>query len=334
MSWGLLGGLGKGVAAAGQAYGTATGNMAMAQWQDERATQREKMLAELRHKYRMNEIAAQRQMVNDGQGNVWQVGMDGTASPVMAETQQPYQMPEGSYFDEEDRQQVEGGLLSTARQQLNVGGDQGRFQPFEHPELGWVQQGPDGKLHQFDPKKMPGGDGGSGRLPGGLKDSDLRAQYNMHLERIMPRQDAQFMAKLQDYKGRYGENGLSMLMQEYADAPDYHAWVNQMYGMELPPGHPSLRQQSQQSVPAEMNQAPQVTAETARAQAESEAREKHPGNGLLHINRRKRYVEERTKELITQGGEPARPTTDAQFDALPSGAIYIDPDDGKPYRKP
>lgn len=30
---------------------------------------------------------------------------------------------------------------------------------------------------------------------------------------------------------------------------------------------------------------------------------------------------------------PARPTTDAEFNALPSGALFIDPDDGKTYRK-
>jgi hypothetical protein len=30
----------------------------------------------------------------------------------------------------------------------------------------------------------------------------------------------------------------------------------------------------------------------------------------------------------------ARPTTDAEYDALPQGATYIDPDDGKTYRKP
>ncbi|NOV17884.1 hypothetical protein E5S70_17685 [Ensifer adhaerens] len=35
-----------------------------------------------------------------------------------------------------------------------------------------------------------------------------------------------------------------------------------------------------------------------------------------------------------RGGKIARPTTDAEFEALPSGAIYIDPDDGKQYRKP
>lgn len=34
------------------------------------------------------------------------------------------------------------------------------------------------------------------------------------------------------------------------------------------------------------------------------------------------------------GGQAARPTSDAEFDALPSAALYIDPDDGKPYRKP
>lgn len=38
-----------------------------------------------------------------------------------------------------------------------------------------------------------------------------------------------------------------------------------------------------------------------------------------------------------QGGsspQAARPTTQADFDALPSGATYIDPDDGRTYRKP
>jgi len=40
-------------------------------------------------------------------------------------------------------------------------------------------------------------------------------------------------------------------------------------------------------------------------------------------------------QLGTQVTAPtARPTTQAQFNALPSGAMYIDPDDGKTYRKP
>lgn len=33
-------------------------------------------------------------------------------------------------------------------------------------------------------------------------------------------------------------------------------------------------------------------------------------------------------------GEPARPTTDEEYNALPSGSLFIDPDDGKTYRKP
>ena len=32
--------------------------------------------------------------------------------------------------------------------------------------------------------------------------------------------------------------------------------------------------------------------------------------------------------------EPARPMTDADYNALPSGALFIDPDDGQTYRKP
>lgn len=34
------------------------------------------------------------------------------------------------------------------------------------------------------------------------------------------------------------------------------------------------------------------------------------------------------------GGQPARPTTEAQYNALPSGALFVDPDDGRTYRKP
>lgn len=36
----------------------------------------------------------------------------------------------------------------------------------------------------------------------------------------------------------------------------------------------------------------------------------------------------------TAAPQMARPTTDAEFNALPSGSLYVDPDDGKTYRKP
>jgi hypothetical protein len=31
---------------------------------------------------------------------------------------------------------------------------------------------------------------------------------------------------------------------------------------------------------------------------------------------------------------PAQPQTEADYNALPSGSLFIDPDDGKTYRKP
>ena len=37
---------------------------------------------------------------------------------------------------------------------------------------------------------------------------------------------------------------------------------------------------------------------------------------------------------IDTGSGVARPTTTAEYDALPSGTVFIDPDDGKQYRKP
>lgn len=36
----------------------------------------------------------------------------------------------------------------------------------------------------------------------------------------------------------------------------------------------------------------------------------------------------------SQANSVARPTTEAEYNALPSGAVFIDPDDGKQYRKP
>lgn len=40
------------------------------------------------------------------------------------------------------------------------------------------------------------------------------------------------------------------------------------------------------------------------------------------------------KPPAAQSSGPARPTTDAEYNALPSGAEFIDPDDGQTYRKP
>lgn len=41
-----------------------------------------------------------------------------------------------------------------------------------------------------------------------------------------------------------------------------------------------------------------------------------------------------TQQGSQGGGQPARPTTEAQYNALPSGALFVDPDDGRTYRKP
>lgn len=41
-----------------------------------------------------------------------------------------------------------------------------------------------------------------------------------------------------------------------------------------------------------------------------------------------------TQSGASDATAPPTPTTQADFDALPSGALYIDPDDGKTYRKP
>jgi hypothetical protein len=37
---------------------------------------------------------------------------------------------------------------------------------------------------------------------------------------------------------------------------------------------------------------------------------------------------------ISSGGEPAKPMSQADYDAIPSGGLFVDPDDGQTYRKP
>lgn len=61
-----------------------------------------------------------------------------------------------------------------------------------------------------------------------------------------------------------------------------------------------------------------------------------PGSAMRTINNVLGYVESKRLGGPSRDRGPALPTprTRAEFDALPSGARYIDPDDGKPYRKP
>jgi len=40
------------------------------------------------------------------------------------------------------------------------------------------------------------------------------------------------------------------------------------------------------------------------------------------------------RSTADEGGKVAKPTTDDEYNALPSGSSYIDPDDGKQYKKP
>ncbi len=55
------------------------------------------------------------------------------------------------------------------------------------------------------------------------------------------------------------------------------------------------------------------------------------GKELLLWERNERLKEERAVE---DNGDLPRPQTQAEYDALPPGAVYIDPEDGKRYRKP
>lgn len=45
------------------------------------------------------------------------------------------------------------------------------------------------------------------------------------------------------------------------------------------------------------------------------------------------YGTPKTEEPVVRSGEVSRPQTKSDFDAIPPGGLYIDPDDGKTYRK-
>jgi len=45
------------------------------------------------------------------------------------------------------------------------------------------------------------------------------------------------------------------------------------------------------------------------------------------------YGTPKSEEPVVRAGEVSRPQTKQDFDAIPSGSLYIDPDDGKTYRK-
>ena len=45
------------------------------------------------------------------------------------------------------------------------------------------------------------------------------------------------------------------------------------------------------------------------------------------------YGTTRSEEPVVRAGEVSRPQSQADFDAIPENGLYVDPDDGKTYRK-
>lgn len=60
----------------------------------------------------------------------------------------------------------------------------------------------------------------------------------------------------------------------------------------------------------------------------------HPEVNRRNLLQLQAFVNDLNASISGGGGSMPRPQTQADFDALPSGATYVDPDDGQTYRKP
>lgn len=66
----------------------------------------------------------------------------------------------------------------------------------------------------------------------------------------------------------------------------------------------------------------------------AEAMRKAKAEAATRYNEYDSLYDDKPAQRSQQPAQVARPTSEAEYNALPSGAVFIDPDDGKQYRKP
>lgn len=146
----------------------------------------------------------------DGAFSMTAIGLDGQKKPV---SEKPMSFEE---FGQAAMQMQDPERALQPSEQVKLSEGQAVFQ--------------DGKMQYKNPKA-----GGGGIGPRGLKDSDLRAQYRLDVEKLIPNDQSgiAMKAKLDAYKRKYGEEqGLERWAQDIDDMPSYQDWVIQNHGVD------------------------------------------------------------------------------------------------------
>lgn len=161
--------------------------------------------------------------------------------------------------------------------------DKGRFgEPFQHPSLGWVQEGPDGKLHQYDPEKggMPGTEATDGT--GGLDSSVL----------------SQIQQTTRNYHGSFNPDGSFLGIPEGAREKYTEAMERAQRLVQR--GLPVFEATNL----ANLSVRDKLSENEAKSIAEREANQEVPG--WFKGDERKEFVERRTQELLQESGAAQR----------------------------
>lgn len=181
---------------------------------------------------------------------------------------------------------------------------------------------------------------------GGAEEAKQRAQVRVELEQLLPkvRSESQRTVALIDkalnHPGRAASTGLSSLnpfnVAPGSDAMNFRVLLEQLKGGTFLQAFQSLKGGGA-ITQVEGTKAEQAIARLNEAQSDEEfivalQDLRTVAQGLPSSIQEKLIAA--SSEPRQGGGNIARPTTEAAYNALPSGALFVDPDDGKTYRKP
>lgn len=180
---------------------------------------------------------------------------------------------------------------------------------------------------------------------GGSEEAKQRSQARVELEQLLPKVQSDsrnaiaLIDKALNHPGRAASTGLSSVNPlnrlPGSDAMNFRVLLDQLRGGTFLQAFQSLKGGGA-ITQVEGQKAEQAIARLNEAQSDDEF--------IVALEDFRKVAEglpsSIQKKLIAasaggqQGGQTARPQTEAEYNALPSGALFIDPDDGKTYRKP
>jgi hypothetical protein len=183
-----------------------------------------------------------------------------------------------------------------------------------------------------------------GRIEADAAAAKEAAKSRAELQQMLPQVETDsssamaLIDKALTHPGRGTATGMSgaLDLRNYApgsDAKNFQVLLNQLKGKNFLQAFQSLRGGGA-ITQIEGTKAEEAIARLDRAQSDEEFTE-----ALFELRDIAENAPTKFREKIsaTQQGatnQPARPASDAEYNALPSGALFVDPDDGKTYRKP